>query len=132
MSETTITWRHGLLVFAGGALGTALRALVLQAPADARGEGWTLAAANIVGAFLLGLLTGFLDSVAATRMTRAARLLFGTGVLGGFTSYSALAVSATGSWALAAVAVGSAVAGLGAAWLGLRAGRALPGTRSAR
>ncbi|MFZ0141408.1 MAG: CrcB family protein [Aeromicrobium sp.] len=52
---------------------------------------------NLVGAFLLGALLQWLatrGSDAGRR--RAARLLVGTGFLGGFTTYSALAVEADG------------------------------------
>jgi len=82
-----------ILVLVGGAIGTAGReALALTFPTPAGGVPWVIFGVNIVGAFLLGLL---LDTLARRgtdrRRRRALRLLLGTGVLGGFTTYSALA-----------------------------------------
>ncbi len=83
--------RFLLLVLAGGTLGTAARqALVLTFPTV--GIPWTIFAINIAGAFILGVL---LDSLVrcglSRRRSRTVRLLLGTGFLGGFTTYSALA-----------------------------------------
>ena len=119
-----MTPRRVLLVFVGGTVGTAGRlALGLWIP-DAGGIPVATFAVNIVGAFLLGLL--------AARMPQATdlRVLLGTGVLGGFTTYSALMTGTVELWsaapAIAAVyAVGSLVLGLAAAALGLRLGRPL-------
>lgn len=127
MTESSITWRQALLVFVGGAAGTVLRALLMQATAGTSWETWAVPAVNLVGGFMLGVLTGALEARAATRATRAARLLLGTGVLGGFTTYSALAVGALGAWTFVALAGATAVLGVGAAWLGLRAGRTITG-----
>lgn len=75
-----------LAVFVGGAIGTCLRAII------APEAGWATLAINVVGAFVLGALTGlFLRANASHRV----RLLLGTGLLGGFTTYSALAVMGT-------------------------------------
>lgn len=80
------------LVFSGGAIGTALRlALMLFLP-PVQQFPIAIFSANIVGAFLLGLLfTLFSDPKRSSEAQRKIRLLFGTGVLGGFTTYSALA-----------------------------------------
>jgi CrcB protein len=93
------------LVVAGGVIGSAARlglGLALPAPAGS-GLGavpWATLIANVVGAFL------------------------GTGVLGGFTTYSAFAVGSVAlwhaqPWLAVAYAIGSLVLGLGAAALGL-------------
>lgn len=78
-----------LLVFLGGGLGSALRqTLLLIIPETA--TTLSLAAINISGSLLLGLLTGNIE--AATTQNRVAegrRLFLGVGMLGGFTSYSA-------------------------------------------
>ena len=77
-------------MFVGGSLGTAARlALGLALPAVSA-VAWYMVIANVVGAFLLGVL---LTVLAGTSRSRAAewRLLLGTGVLGGFTTYSTLA-----------------------------------------
>lgn len=111
----------------GGMIGVALRALVLLPfPADPRGlsELIALAAAtllvNIAGSFGLGLLVGGLKD-----RRPALRMFLGTGVLGGFTTYSAFAVQTTALLAVApvagvALAVVSVTAGFAAAALGLR------------
>ena len=111
------------LVVAGGTIGTAARlglGLVLPAPV---GEGfgavpWATLIANIAGAFLIGVLAARLPG------SSAVRILLGTGVLGGFTTYSALAVGSVTlwhaqPWLAAAYAIGSVVLGVGAGALGL-------------
>lgn len=73
------------LVFLGGAVGTGLR-YAADLSVGRIGD-WPAATllVNLLGAFALGWLYG------RTR-SRHWRLLLGTGVLGGFTTYSALAV----------------------------------------
>ncbi|GAA2245125.1 CrcB family protein [Rarobacter faecitabidus] len=79
------------LVFAGGAVGTCARyGITLLVP------GMTFPAAilavNLVGAFTLGWLGEALVLRVRTVSARSSlRLLLGTGVLGGFTTYSAFA-----------------------------------------
>jgi CrcB protein len=81
------------LVFIGGTLGVLARAgLDHWFPTEA-GFPVTTFVLNIAGALALAILVEMLaqrSSEAGHR--RAARLLLGTGVLGGFTTYSALAV----------------------------------------
>ena len=111
------------LVVAGGAIGTAARlglGLALPLP-TASGLGavpWATFLANIVGAFLIGVLAARLPG------SSAARIFLGTGVLGGFTTYSALTVGAVSLWhaqplLAAGYAVVSVVLGIGAAAFGL-------------
>lgn len=109
-----------LLVAAGGTIGAAAR-LALDLLIPDSGFPLAILVANVVGALLLGILT------ARVRSTQR-RLLVGTGVLGGFTTYSALTVGVIDLWQsdplLAAVyAVGSILAGVSFAALGLRLGR---------
>ncbi|MGA1813223.1 CrcB family protein [Frondihabitans sp. 4ASC-45] len=119
-----------LLVFAGGAVGTGIReALSLTWPAAPHGFPTTVFAINLVGSFALGAL---LESLARRGSDdggrRILRLLFGTGVLGGFTTYSALATdvatrlgSATGvalTYAALSLLAGVAAAALGIALAG--------------
>ncbi|ARC58471.1 Putative fluoride ion transporter CrcB [Frondihabitans sp. 762G35] len=82
-----------LLVALGGALGTALReALALTWPAPAGGFPLTIFLINVVGAFALGFLLEALSHGGPDEgRRREVRLFVGTGVLGGFTTYSALA-----------------------------------------
>ena len=81
------------LVFLGGTLGTAARqSISLLVPGAAHGVPWAILAVNLLGAFLLGVL---LDSLVRrgpdSSRRQGLRLLLGTGFLGGFTTYSALA-----------------------------------------
>ncbi|MCS0499184.1 fluoride efflux transporter FluC [Protaetiibacter mangrovi] len=106
------------LVFAGGALGTAAReGLGLVIPADG-GVPWAVLAANLAGAFLLGaLLEALVRRGPDHGIRRNLRLLVGTGFMGGFTTYSALAtdsaalVGAGSGWLALAYAVGTVVVG---------------------
>lgn len=80
-------------VAAGGMAGTTARYLLgeLLPPV----AGWPVATltANLVGSFLLGLLLEALLSLGPeTRRIRTVRLALGTGVLGGFTTFSSLAL----------------------------------------
>ena len=112
--------RRALLVAAGGTIGTAARLALGLLLADAGVV--PVLVANVVGALLIGILTARLP--AATDL----RLLLGTGVLGGFTTYSAFMTGTVALWTdapllAAAYAAGSLVLGLGAAAAGLRLGR---------
>ena len=81
------------LVAIGGAVGTSARYAVSTSVA-ASGE-WPTATftVNIAGAFLLGaLLEALLRRGAESSRGRLVRLGLGTGVLGGFTTFSALAL----------------------------------------
>lgn len=71
-----------VLVALGGAGGVLARYGLTQAVAGP----WPTVAINLAGSFLLGLLVGW-DGVSGQ-----ARAALGTGVLGGFTTYSAFTV----------------------------------------
>ncbi len=123
-----VNLRRILLVALGGTVGTAARlALGLLLP-EQGGFPTAVLLANVVGAFLIGVLAarpfGRLRDSAAAEV----RLLIGTGMLGGFTTYSSFMTGTLALWAdapIVAVAygLGSLVLGLGAAALGLRLGR---------
>ncbi len=78
-------------VMIGGALGAGARHLVGAAMLARLGPGfpwWTLSI-NIAGSLAMGLL---IASLARSGGSEAARLFFGVGVLGGFTTFSAFSM----------------------------------------
>lgn len=79
--------RTGVVV--GGAAGTLLRAAVSAALPAGSGVPWGTLVANLSGALLLGLLVG---SVARRRSGDVLVATVGTGLLGAYTTFSALAV----------------------------------------
>jgi len=114
------------LVVAGGTVGTLVRALLEDAFGAGRGEWpWATFAINVVGSFLLGLLVA---ALAARGGDERIRLALGTGVLGGFTTYSTFIVEvdrlvADGHLGLGTgYALGSVVVGVLAAAAGARLG----------
>ncbi len=128
-------WRLLGLVALGGAVGTAARALLAAAFPPVDGVSWAILAINVTGAFCLGLLLGVLARRGPdTGRRRSLRMLLGTGVLGGFTTYSTLADDTArlldaGRWAAGSgYALLSVVLGLAAAAAGLVvASRGRPG-----
>jgi len=139
-----LRWSLIVLVALGGAVGTAAReALTLAFPvqtsstdgaigAAAAGLPVTIGAINVSGAFVLGLVLAALAGRGPdVGRRRALRVTFGTGVLGGFTTYSALAADTAGlltsgstaqlltgvAYAAGSVLVGGAASALGM-WLG--------------
>ncbi len=80
-----------LLVVLGGAVGSGLRYGVgILLPSSQGGFPWATLAVNVVGSFVLGMLIG--SSLTSTPLSRHTTLLLGTGLCGGFTTYSAFAV----------------------------------------
>lgn len=89
-----------LLVFFGGCFGAAAREALGAAIPPGSPIPIGILIANLLGAFLLGLLLEWLSrqnlaeaSPESARRGARMRLLLGTGVLGGFTTYSALALA---------------------------------------
>lgn len=84
--------RPVLLVAAGGAIGTTGRYLLSTLIADVGRVPVGVLVTNLSGAFLLGwLIEGLARRGPDTGRRRDLRLLLGTGIIGGFTTYSALA-----------------------------------------
>jgi CrcB protein len=100
------------VVAAGGVLGALARYAISSAWS---GSPWATLAINVSGCFLIGVLYTLVEG-------RRARLFFGTGILGGYTTFSAASVdtlhtgfghlAATVIGAILAVWAGSALAGL--------------------
>lgn len=110
-----------VVVAVGGAVGTLARHGLSHAVPDRGGVPVATLVENVVGAFLLGLLLEALTrSGPDSGRRRVARLGLGTGVLGGFTTYSTFALEvvdrlADGLTGLAvAYALGSVVLGVAA------------------
>ncbi len=118
--------RNLALVGLGGVLGTAGReglGLVIPTLGVLPLSTWCV---NVAGAFLLGM---FLEALSRRGpdegRRRSIRLLVGTGLLGGFTTYSALATetvlllnSGSIGWAIG-YSIGTVVVGGVASWLGI-------------
>ena len=86
-------WRSVLLVFVGGAIGTTVRYLLSAAVPTVAGIPLITLVINVTGAFVLGWL---LEALALrgpdAGPRRDLRLFAGTGILGGYTTYSSFAV----------------------------------------
>lgn len=112
-----------LAIALGGACGAVLRALSdLALPSSAAaGLPWSTIAVNLIGSFVLGMLAGGLSEAWPAWLREGVQ----TGLLGGFTTYSALALwgasSAHPAWAAVLVIAVVAAAGVGVAYAGLSA-----------
>lgn len=86
--------RRSLVVLTGGMIGTSVRAALEAAlPAQPGGWPWATFLINLSGAFLLGALLETLGRLGPdTGARQYLRLGAGTGVLGGYTTYSTFAV----------------------------------------
>lgn len=108
-APSRIEWGLLPLVMAGGALGVLARHLLtLATPGN---DVVALIAINLAGSLLLGVVVGLVGS--APRL----RAFLGTGALGGFTSYSALAPMLGSMLALSLGSVGAMVSTVGFALL---------------
>ncbi|MFP3467279.1 fluoride efflux transporter FluC [Leifsonia sp. SIMBA_070] len=100
--------RSLLLVFLGGAAGTAVRYLLTLSVLPVAGVPLITFVINVTGAFVLGWLLHALALRGADEGGRRDwRLFAGTGILGGYTTYSSLAVDTDGL--IAAHSVGPSV-----------------------
>lgn len=126
--------RSIVAVFVGGFVGTVLRFLcTLSTPASSLFSPWII---NVAGAFVLGLLVSWLWVKPNTPEWIKAGL--GTGVLGGFTTFSAIALAMGSAFlpfqatttpatvtSVAVLFVVELLLGFLAAWLGLVLGTAI-------
>lgn len=114
--------RVPLAVAAGGTVGTAARLGVDLAIPDVLDFPFAILLVNMVGSFAIGLVMMRVTTPSTLRMFLA------TGMLGGFTTYSAFAVATVETWASAPTPAAlfvfaSLTLGPAAAWAGLRVGR---------
>lgn len=115
-----------LLVALGGAAGSVLRHLVSAAALTALGAGfpWGTLAVNAAGSAAIGAFASF-------GVGGDARLLLVTGLLGGFTTFSAFSLETVVLWQRAPwLASLYVMASLGAGFAGFAAGHGLAATRS--
>lgn len=123
--------REVAAVALGGAIGATMRWAIGAWMVDRGGSGfpWHTFVINLAGAFLIGVLMAL--SLEKGVLGGDWRLFLGTGVLGGFTtfstlSYESIALMQDGLWVAGfGNMFGSAILGLAAAWLGLVLGRLL-------
>ena len=122
-----------LLVFLGAGVGGALRHGVNVGCARAFGLGfpWGTLIVNVAGSFAMGVLAAYVAQRGGEGWSQHLRLLLTTGVLGGFTTFSAFSLDAVLLWERGAVGLalayvaGSVLASIGALVLGLALVRAL-------
>lgn len=116
-----------VFVFAGGALGTSIRAALASLQPSDTLIPWATFAVNLAGALLLGFL---LETLALTHPDtgwfKRFRLFAGTGLMGGFTTYGTFILEVDTrvashhalialAYALVSVVLGLVMAGLGVA-----------------
>ena len=115
-----------VVVALGGAVGTGLRYGLNRLVPPSGGVPWATLAENLLGALLLGvLLESLVRAGAEDARRRYLRLGLGTGLLGGFTTFSSLALETRNLLAAGDVVVGlayplgSVVVGVVAATVGV-------------
>lgn len=100
-----LEWDVIAAVAVGGVLGAEARyGLGVLAPHSPHQFPWTTLAVNVVGCLLIGVLMGVLSR--RPRPPRLARPFLGTGILGGFTTFSTFSVDVdtlahAGRWGVA-------------------------------
>ena len=118
----------------GGAAGSCLRywvSLLLGPAAAGQGFPWATLTVNVLGSLGLGVI--FVLGEGRSLFGADVRLLLGTGVMGGFTTYSAfnlesIGLMQSGAWGRAALYMGATVlVCLVAGALGIVLGRAIRG-----
>lgn len=122
---------HYLVVFIGGGIGAALRHGVNRAAMAWLGTGFPYGTffVNIAGGFLMGVLAeSFLVKGGGSQEFR---LFLTTGILGGFTTFSAFSLEAALMWqrsdyaALGTYVIGSALLSIAALFVGMAVVRAI-------
>ncbi|MFJ2770425.1 fluoride efflux transporter CrcB [Streptomyces sp. NPDC087300] len=119
-----------LLVVAGAMIGAPLRYLTDRAVQAGQGTAfpWGTLTVNVAGCLVLGVVTG---AVAAGAVSSQTQLFVGTGLCGALTTYSTFSYETLrlaeegAAFSAVANAVGSVVAGLGAAFVGVAVAEAL-------
>ena len=117
------------LVFLGGGIGAAARhgvnigvARLVPSPFP-----WSTAIINVMGSMLMGLIAGYFAFRAGGAASQHARLFLTTGILGGFTTFSAFSLDAALLWERGATgqAAGYVIGSVALSIFGLFAGLGL-------
>ena len=122
-----------LLVFLGGGLGAAARHGFNLFAARLLGTGfpWGTSIVNVVGSTAMGLIVAWLAFKAGAGWSQHFRLFLTTGILGGFTTFSAFSLDAVMLWERGAhgtavlYVAGSVVISIAGLFLGMAVVRAL-------
>ena len=118
-----------LLVFLGGGLGSSMRYGVNLATVAWFGPHypWGTLTVNVVGSAIMGAFAGWILAREPGTGSDAVRLFFMTGVLGGFTTFSAFSLDVVVLWqrGAAATAAGYVIASVAVSLLALLVGMAL-------
>lgn len=127
-----------VLVCSGGVIGVLAREALVASVPDVGDIPTAILLANVLGALLLGVLLESLVVVGEESRTQVSlRLLLGTGLLGGFTTYSALAQTFAllwmdgVAWLALLYGLGTVLLGGCATWAGVALGAALRRRRGA-
>jgi fluoride exporter len=94
-----ISFNQFLIVGAGGAFGAMARQAVNILAVRFIGTGfpWGTLIVNVIGSFIMGVIAGWLAKRGAAS-DHAMRLFLLTGILGGFTTFSAFSLEAVNLW----------------------------------
>ena len=99
-----------LLVFLGGGIGAAARHGVNVGAARLLGTAfpWGTLAVNVVGSLAMGLIAAWFAFRVDAGLTQHTRLFLTTGVLGGFTTFSAFSLDTAVLWERGTVGIAAA------------------------
>ena len=131
LSHVTNLLLVGLGGFAGAVARYSLGGWVLHHTLSAKFP-WSTFAVNVLGCLTMGLLSGLIERL--DWFTPSARLLLLTGLLGGFTTFSAFGLETVyllrrgEPWVALAYALASVLLCVAAVWIGMKAVGVLPRT----